>query len=266
MDDLTDRPRFGPYVLAKCLPPTALAARFLALHEGTYSSHVVYRFPVCHDKSEKRRFLSAVERCSRLCHPHILRIDHFSLDAGTSGWAITPYTGDVDGLLTLTRLLRDKGGFMPPDEAQRAVIQLLEATSDAHGQGLHHGPLSMDEVLIDRRGSLCIEMYGMTRQLAGLSPGNAELARDEVRSIVEIGYQLITGLRAEEPLIPAGRLVKKLSGMWDRWFERGLDPSAGFDNAEAALACLPSSGSEEPARKGAATVRTMFDRLRFARR
>jgi len=265
MVDVTDRPRFGPYVLIKALPPTTLAARFLALHEGNHSSHVVYRFPVCHDKSEKRRFLSAVERCSRLCHPHILRIEQFSLDGGTSGWIISPYTGDVDGLLTLARLLRDKGGHMPPDEAQRAVIQLLEAAGDAHSQHQNHGPIGMDEVLIDRHGSLFIELYGMGRQLAGLNEGNSELIRDEIRSIVEIGYQLVTGLRAEEPLIPAGRLVKRLPASWDRWFEAGLDPSAGFDSAQTALRALPPHAADEPARR-VPTVRTMFGRLRFARR
>ncbi len=274
MIDLTDRPRLGPYILTRALPPSELAARWLALHEIEQTSHLLYRFPVCHDKSSRRRFLSAVEIIGQLDHAHVLPIQQFAFDVGGRPWIVTRYPGDAAGLLTLGRLLRDKGGQMAPDEAERAVVQLLEAVDHGQKHGVWHGAVQMDEVFVDRHGSLSVELYGLARLLAwGTGAGgageigsDAESVRDEVRSVVEIGYQLITGLRAEAPLIPAGRLVKKLDPAWEAWLGHGLDPSRGFDTPAEAIAALPSRRRATGARPAIVNVRGVLDRFRSATR
>ena len=292
--DLHQRPKIGPYILTRDLGPTVAFGgpstsrhnhaatapafvrhqtpsarpqpdRFLALHESNQTSHIAYRFPPSAGKAEEARLVAAVESASLIDHPHALRIQQFTFDITGQAWIVAPFAGDADGLRTLTRHLRQKGGQCRPDEAERAVQQLLSVLVVAHGGGVLqpptptptpspndfetaspsravpcHGPITMDEILVDRRGSLLIELYGLARALDQPGRPSLESLRDEIRSIVEIGYQLITGLRAEEPLIPAGRLVRKLDTRWDRWLDRGLDPSAGFDSAEAALAALPS--------------------------
>ncbi len=238
MTDAIQGPKLGPYNLIRPLAKLAIAARWLAFHEVSQTTHVIYRFPVCHDNSEKRRFLSSVQAASRVIHPHILKIEQFAFDSSGSAWVVTPYIGDVEGMMSLERLLRAKAGSMAPSEAGRAIEQILDACTAAHNAKIYHGPIRMDEILVDRHGSLAIEMYGMSRLLRGYNLGNEELVRDEVRSAAEIGYQLITALRAEEPLIPAGRLVKKLDPRWDEWFGVALDPTSGFATAEEALATL----------------------------
>lgn len=266
MAQQNDRSRLGPYVLMKTMAPLPLASRSLAIHEVHHTSHVIYRFPVCHDNAERRRFLSSVQTACTLNHTHILKIEQYSFDSTNAAWVITPFTGDADGLLTLERLLRAKNGRMHPDEAERAIVQLLEAFEYAHGLRQYHGVLSMSEVLIDRHGSLLVELFGMSRLAHGLTGGNGELIRDEVRSIVEIGYQLITGLRAEEPIIPAGRLLKRLDPAWDRWFEQGLDPSGGFDDTAEALAALPSNTVLIEPKRAPGPVRSVLGRLWTAKR
>ena len=99
----------------------------------------------------------------------------------------------------------------------------------------------MDEILVDRHGRCVVEMYGVGRRVRGMVNAHPETARDEVLRVCEIAYQLITGLRAEEPLIPATRLVPKLSKAWSQWLSEGLDPSGGFGSAREALDRLPSS-------------------------
>lgn len=294
--DLDRHPKIGPYVLTRDLGPTtsfgrsspvapppvatfglpvrpglwsgpAQPDRFLALHEHKQTSHVAYRFPPARTKAEETRLVAAVEACALVEHPHLLKIEQFTFDIAGQGWIVTPFPGDADGLRTLARLLREKGGQMSPTEVERAVVQLLGAVEAAHAGGLHHGTIALDEVLVDRRGAVMVELYGVATALRTLTPGGvaragAEGVRDEVRSVVEIGYQLVTGLRAEEPIIPAGRLVRKLDPRWDAWFERGLDPSRGFDSAAAAAAALPSSPTRtEPARP-ATGVRGVLARFR----
>ncbi len=282
--DLHHRPRIGPYILTRELGPTMgfglvsctfhdvsterpsllgnTAAssrpqpeRFLALHENNQTSHVAYRFAPMRGKAEEARLVAAVESASLLDHPHALRIEQFTFDMAGHGWVITPYPGDADGIRTLGRLLREKGGQMRPIEAERAMSQLLSVVAMAQGgSSLQppmngdgsmppraapcHGPLSMNQILVDRRGSLLVELYGLARALEQVGRPSLESMRDEVRSVVEIGYELVTGLRAEHPLIPASRLVRNLDARWDRWLMRGLDPSGGFDSAEAALCAL----------------------------
>lgn len=312
MLDLADRPRLGPYILTRELGTTSAfggggarggagepreqggvgnglrvqawvgqqPARYLALHEDRHSSHVAYRFAAVRAKSEARRFEQAVEGASAFAHPHALRIEQFGIDSGGHPWVVTPFTGDVDGLRTLGRLLREKSGQMSPLETERAVTHILSTVAAAHsgrdgesgeeGAGgaravCCHGAIAMDEVLIDRHGSVLIELYGLARALVNPGRPSNESLRDEVRSVVEIGYQLITGLRAEEPLIPAARLVPRLDPRWDAWLRRGLDATRGFDTAQQALEAMPMHSRSEDQSRGRINVRGVFDRLRTAR-
>ncbi len=249
MVETRDLPRLGPYALTRMLDQHPLAERWLALHEVEQTSHVAYRFPPHLDRVEQRRFLAVAEQLGDIDHPHLLKVEQFALDTAGSGgpigggaggraWMICPFTGDADGVRTLSRLIRSKGGALIPDEAEHALGQMLDACRSAHAAGLHHGPITLDDVQVARNGSILLELYGVARALRGLNRANAELVRDEIRSIVEIGYQLITGLRAEEPIIPAHRLVKRLPARWSHWLARGLDPSDGFDTADDALSAL----------------------------
>ncbi len=266
MESRVQRLRIGPFRLVQRLEPGPNAERWLALNEADESTHVAHRFKSESDR-DLRRLVEAVEKLGALNHPHILPIEHFTLDrasggkAPESGWLVTPYTGTLEGLVTLSVLLSDKGGQMPPAEAERTLIQLLEAVESAHADGFAHGPVAKDEVLVDRRGSLSIELYGLRRlmQGAGAVPVS-EVQRDEVRSIVQIGYTLLTGLSDEEPRIRADRLIPRLDRRWDEWFDEGLDAAAGFLSAGEALSGLPGMRREVEVKPG--PVRSMLGTFR----
>lgn len=265
MLDHQERPTLGPYALTRVLEPCALADRWLALHESDHSSHVAYRLGPRRNRTEQRRFLSAIEALASLDESHILKIEQFALDQTDTAWIVCPFTGDADGVRTLARLLREKGGQLSPFELEPALTQILQGVSYAHRHRHCHGSLDMAEVLVDRHGRLIIELYGLSRALAGHGGFDPETARDEVRSVAEIGYQLLTGLRCEEPLIPVDRLIKKLDRRWGEWFDRALDPSDGFDTADEALAALPSVAAVEAPRPASRAVLGVLELIRPAR-
>lgn len=265
MLDHQERPTLGPYALTRVLEPCALADRWLALHDADHSSHVAYCFGPRRNRAEQRRFLGAIESLSALEESHILKIEQFALDQSDTAWIICPFTGDADGVRTLARLLREKGGQLSPFELEPALTQILQGVSYAHRHRRCHGSLDMSEILVDRHGRLIIELYGLARALEGHGGFDPETARDEVRSVAEIGYQLLTGLRCEEPLIPVGRLVKRLDPRWIAWFERSLDPSDGFDTADEALAALPSVAAVETPRPASRAVLGVLELIRPAR-
>lgn len=248
MDDRVPRLRIGPYLFLQQIERGRLADRWLAVHERDDTTFVVHRFEMSRDRLEQRRFVAGVESLAGLDHPHVLPVVEYSLGSAVAGnaWIVTPYTGNQDGLITLQRLVREKGGRMAPIEAERAMVQLLDGTEYCHAEGRVHGAVALDDVLVDRRGSLQVELYGLGRALgmndaAGSRP---EAERDEVRSIVELGYRLITGLPADEPRIPAGRLSPRPPRHLEDWLEMGLDPVSGFATATEALAALREADEE----------------------
>ncbi len=277
MVELAERQAVGRFLLLRALEPSPLGERYLALHADDQSSHVAHRLPPCADRDQMRRFVHAVRTAEALRQEHVLPIEYHTIDGDGYPWVVTPFTGDVDGVRTLAKLLREKQGQMHPFEAERALVHILEAMALAHGAEpaqdgrearlpLVHGPMGMDGVLVDRHGRLLLELYGLGRLLRGEpAAGDAETIRDEVRSVAEIGYQLVTGLRAEAPMIPAGRLVKRLDPRWDRWLARGLDEITGFESARDALAMLPSRQSADLDVETVAGVKGVFGRRRSSR-
>lgn len=263
MKDREPAPRVGPYLLTKTLGRRGPALARLALHPASQTSHVLYLFSPVASHVDKGRFIASAQAVAALRHAHLLPVERFGVEPNNTPWIATPYTGDVHGLLPLHRLLRERGGAMSPDETDTALTHLLEAVRFAHDLGEHHGPIDPDQLLVDQKGSLHIELYSLSRKLQGLRRGDAELVRDEIRSLVEVAYLLITGLRAEEPIIPVSRLVRKLSPVWAAWFDRGLDPTAGFDDAAQALAALPSRAVSDPLPPmPVARSRTVWSRFR----
>jgi hypothetical protein len=132
-------------------------------------------------------------------------------------------------------VVRAKGDLLPASETERVVVQVLEGVAHAHRLGVCNGPLGIEQLLVDRHGSLLIELYGVERAIAGLEGLNGELVRDEVRSVAEIAYRLVTGIEADEPRIPAARLARRLPRWFEDWMEAGLDPTAGYRSAHEAL-------------------------------
>lgn len=266
MESRVQRLKIGPYRLVQQLQPGAMAERWLALNEQDESTHVAHRFRYGPDRRDERRLIGAVEALGPLSHPHILPIEQFTLNVGGGAWIVTPYTGNLEGLVTLDKLVQDKGGQLIPIECERALTQLLESIEYSHAAGFQHGPISPEEILVDRRGSLAIELYGLNRLLAGSDVTKetvpaTEVAREEVRSIVEAGYWMLTGLSAEEPRIRADRLIERLDRRWDQWFDAGLDPMGGFTSAGEALSALPGMRRDVEERTVVRTVLGTFRRV-----
>lgn len=257
MSDQKERVRFGPYRLVRELSRSPLGRRWLALRESDQSSHAVYRFEALPDRIWRRRHTRAMQSLAELHHPHLLAVEMCSFEVGGEPWVVTPYTGNHDNIVTLSDVVQAKGETMSAPEAERAVLQVLEGISYAHSVGACNGPVAIEHLLVDRRGRVLIELYGVGRALAGLDGSDSELVRDEVRSVVEIAYRLVTGLGADEPRIPAGRLAKKLPRAFEEWLEEGLDPGGGFQSADDAISKLPHRRPDpEPSR-----VRTVLGRL-----
>ena len=238
---------FGPYELVRTLRAAKSAERHLALHPELLTNHVAYRFRFTNPRTQRRRFLEAVEKAAALDIAHILKVEQFSFASQQEAWVISPYTGNHDGLLLLSDLLAVKGGKMEAIEVVRVLDHLLEAVGAAHNAGVVNGTVQIDEIHVDRAGSLSIELYGVATAMQGEQDAE-ELRLAELRSIASIAYKLLTGVDAnEDVLIEPTRLVPKLDTAWNTFFAEALDPAAGFQTSAEMLAAIPG-------RRGAAAM------------
>jgi hypothetical protein len=257
MSDQAERVRFGPYRLVRRVSSSLLGKRWLALRESDQTSHTVYEFGCLPDRVWRRRHTRAMQLLATLQHPHVLSIETCSFEVGGEAWASAPYTGNHDCIVTLMDVVRAKGDMLLAHEAEKAVLQVLGGVAFSHSVGVCNGPVAFEQLLVDRHGSVRIELYGVARALAGLDGMNSELVRDEVRSVVEIAYRLVTGIEADEPRIPVGRLAKKLPRGFEAWIENGLDPTGGYQTAQEAIEALAESRIEPDTSR----VRNVLGRL-----
>ncbi len=230
---------FGPYKLIRSLGCTRGAQRFVVLCSRSDTNYLLYRFDSIANHLHRRRMFDALVSMSTLDHPHLLKIESASYDDHGRLCVITPYTGNHEGLVTLADLLDNRDGKLGVIEAARAVEHLLEASVFAQGRSICNGPVLAQDILVDRYGCLQIELYGYTPHAEGVATPSPMLVADEIRSIVELAYTMITGLPTTGERLDASRVVKRLDRAWDTWFEIGLDPIDGFENAEHALRAMP---------------------------
>ncbi|MEL6741894.1 MAG: hypothetical protein AAFP26_14670, partial [Planctomycetota bacterium] len=245
---------FGPYDLLRDLPSSPIGERFLACHRATGGQHTLYRLPACRDAHERRRLIDAVERVGSLDHPHLTSVEAFSFDVEGHPWLATRFHGHHGGLLTLGELLDSRGGRLSPDEVGRVLDHLLTALAQAHCKDVRQGPIRPNDVLVDRHGSLAIELLGLRSILEQHDPGEAA---DDVASCLALAQQTLTGRMRDDGVLSASVLGAPALG---QFLTGGLDPALGFTSADEAIAALRRAldGAVEPQPR----VKSVLRRLR----
>lgn len=199
------------------------------------------------------------------------RIEHalapVAVGAAASGrpWALTEYTGDHEGLVSLETLVRQTGGRMTSNEARHAVEQLLGLLERTHAAGRRHGLLHLDELLVDRRGSVAVELFGMGYRLSSPAVQTLWSAHDEIRSVATVAAQLLTGATDDmiEHIGETGteQVDASIGGGWIRWLDAAL-ASDGFATASDARDAL-ADALDRPRRDRlkVTTVRSAVERF-----
>ena len=232
---------FGPYKVIRALGTTRGVDRYVVLCTRSDTNRMLYRFPNLPHHQQRRTLFDAMVTLGMIDHPHLLRVESASYDDRGRLCVITPYTGNHEGLVTLSDLLGQRGGKLGVLEASRAIEHLLAGSAYAHQHSVVHGTLQSDQILVDRFGSIQIELYGYPALMRLTATNRRAMMADEIRSIAELAYTMITGLTGNADRLAPSRVDKKLDRRWDTWFEIALDPIDGFEDSGHALRALPTS-------------------------
>lgn len=220
-------PSLAGTIVRRALPPHSIAERFVAVREPAGEPYMIYRLPASAVDSP------ALRHAASLRIAHLQRIDGIERDHDGLICIIAEYPGSHAGLLSLTQLVTHKpGGVLSLAEAKLAAAQMLQGIAGAHDAGLILGALRMDEVLIDPRGRVIIELPGVEAALAHHVADQSRDSRSDLRAVASLVHELLTGI----PL--SGSPAKELRRSWRQWFAQALDRE-GFGSAREASDALP---------------------------
>ncbi|MFO0878183.1 MAG: protein kinase [Gemmataceae bacterium] len=177
--EVRDHPR---YHVLKVLGQGGMGTVYLAEHRkmGRRVALKVIRPGLLASQTALPRFLQEVKVTARLSHPHIVQ----AYDADEAGHLHFLVMEFVDGI-SLSQLLRERGGPLPLAEACEYVRQAALGLQHAHEQGMVHRDVKPHNLMITRDGQVKILDFG----LAGFV---RDANREESDSLTDSGVVLGT--------------------------------------------------------------------------
>jgi tRNA A-37 threonylcarbamoyl transferase component Bud32 len=100
-------------------------------------------------------FRAEAVAAARLSHPAVIRVFDTGIDDGVCFIVM-----ELRRAVTLRRLLAERGP-LPPGEAARIVLAILQGLAHAHREGVIHRDLKPDNVLVDADGTVKVTDFGI---------------------------------------------------------------------------------------------------------
>ncbi len=125
---------------------------------------------------------SEAHKLQRLPHPGIMRV----IDCDRDGTTVFMTMEYLAGESLKSRLAKRFPAGAPADEAQRIIEAVASALAFAHGNGIVHGDLKPEDIIVTDTGEIKIIDFGL------LEEQQAD-PRDDLYALACIAYELCTG-------------------------------------------------------------------------
>ena len=150
------------------------------------------------------RFRAEAVAAARLSHPSVTRVFDTGVDDGVCFIVME---------LRRTSTLRDipgSRGSLPPEEAGRIVLAILQGLAHAHREGVIHRDLKPDNVLVDPDGTVKVTDFGIAAAVA--APRDPTTAAELLGRVAYVAPEEIEGgeVDARADIYAAGALLYEL--------------------------------------------------------
>ena len=169
------------------------------------------------------RFVRNAQVLANLRHPHIAQVYDFNVHADGFCYLVTEF---VNGrtLQNILQELAQTGQRLPLDQTVRIATEVSEALAYAHSQGILHGGITPDKIIIAANGRAILSEFGLSKLMRNpstsitatettigtpnyLSPeqirGKLSDERSDIYALGVVLYQMVAGtvpFEADTPL------------------------------------------------------------------
>jgi serine/threonine protein kinase len=152
----------GPYVLDRLLGQGGFAWVFAAhgaAGDGRYAVKVL-KPRYAGDAQFESRFRNEATVAAGLSHPNIVRIHDIGTDRGLTFFAMDLCDDSLASLVA-------RDGPLAEERLLAVAIDVAGALEYAHGAGIVHRDLKVDNILVDAEGRAVLTDFGIARTVAG---------------------------------------------------------------------------------------------------
>jgi serine/threonine protein kinase len=272
------RYKLGEYDIIKELGRGGMGVVYLAEHQRLKKEYAIKILPkkFARESELVQRFHTEARVMAELNHPNIVKVVNMSCE-GTTYYLVMDYVlSETGSPKNLHDFVRDRGGKLPEEEAERIALEILSALEYAHSysskaapSGIIHRDVKPANVLLDEKGTVKVTDFGLAKILGGgypaatkrvtltaegvvmgtydfMSPeqkeGKPADARSDLYAVGVIIYSMLTGKKPEGRfLLPSG-IKPKLSKKWDIVVDKCLQnmPENRFQSAHEVIKVIKS--------------------------
>lgn len=177
------------------------------LHRQAYVAVKLLREDLAEDPEFVRRLALEAQTLAKLDHPNIVRLYSFERE-GHNVFLVLDYITGV----TLRRMLTERGGPLPIEEATSIFRQVVAALHYAHSHGIVHRDVKPGNIMVRQDGHVFMSDFGIARVLenitmttmavgtpAYMSPeqiiGRDISPRSDIYSLGVVLYEMVAGRR-----------------------------------------------------------------------
>uniref|UniRef100_A0AAU3GXD6 non-specific serine/threonine protein kinase n=1 Tax=Streptomyces sp. NBC_01401 TaxID=2903854 RepID=A0AAU3GXD6_9ACTN len=148
----------GRYLLQEPIGRGGMGVVWLAWDERLERS-VAVKCARLDDDRAARRLMSEARNAGRLHHPNIVGVFDF-VDEGATCWIVMEYVPSR----SLAQIVAE-GGLLTPEEAGSIGCQIAAALTKSHNEGVVHGDVTPENILVTDEGIARLTDFGISRAL-----------------------------------------------------------------------------------------------------
>jgi serine/threonine protein kinase len=271
--------KLGDYRIIKELGRGGMGVVYLAEHQRLLKKYALKILPQAFSEDPQlvERFHNEARVMADLNHPNIVKVVNMSYEETTYYLVMEYVESETGAPKSLHQFMREHGGRIPENRAERIVLDILSALETAHEREIIHRDIKPANILLDKDGTAKVADFGLVKILGGddrtatkrvaltaegivigtydfMSPeqkaGQPVDLRTDIYAVGVIIYSILTGRKPEGRFSHASEIVQGLSTKWDAIVDKCLQtlPEDRFQNASEVIQAIKAKKAPKRAK------------------